>query len=69
MCLERRKAERKTYRPPNKFCIAPFVHMERSRLYSDDRTKYPCKRGDFDPNGDRHPENSGKAGYECSLFY
>ncbi|MBW1803286.1 MAG: molybdopterin-dependent oxidoreductase, partial [Deltaproteobacteria bacterium] len=54
----------RTYRSPNKFCIASYTHSERSRLYSEDRIRYPYKRVDFDPNGDRHPENRGKVGYE-----
>lgn len=37
---------------------------QRQRVYAPDRLKYPMKRVDFDPNGDRHPENRGKSGYE-----
>ena len=37
--------------------------MERVRVYSEDRIKYPMKRIDFDPKGERHPENRGKSGY------
>lgn len=52
------------YTPPKKFNLAPYIHGERARLYSDDRIKYPYKRVDFDPKGDRHPETRGKASYE-----
>jgi molybdopterin guanine dinucleotide-containing S/N-oxide reductase-like protein len=52
------------YTPPNKFFISPYVHGERTRLYSEDRIKYPYKRIDFDPDGERRTENRGKAGYE-----
>ena len=48
-----------SYTPLKKFNIAPFVHAERTRLYSEDRIKYPMKRKDFDPNGDRNQEKSG----------
>jgi len=52
------------YTPPKKFNIAPYVHAERRRLYSDERIKYPMKRVDFDPNGERNPQNRGKSSYE-----
>jgi len=52
------------YTPPKKFALSPYVHAERTRVYSEDRIKYPLKRVGFDPNGDRHPETRGKAGYE-----
>ena len=57
-------ADGKRYTPPNKFNLAPFVHAERQRVYSDDRIRYPYKRVDFDPHGERHTEMRGKSGYE-----
>ena len=45
------KAGDREYVPPKKINLAPFVHAERTRLYSDDRIKYPMKRVDFDPEG------------------
>ena len=54
----------KQYSPPKKFNLAPMVHAERRRLYSDDRIKYPMKRVDFDPDGERNPQNRGKSAYE-----
>ena len=53
----------KKYSPPKKFNLAPMVHAERRRLYSDERIKYPMKRVDFDPNGERNPQNRGKSAY------
>lgn len=53
----------KSYSPPKKFNLSPFVHGERRRLYSDDRIKYPMKRVDFDPKGERNPQNRGKSPY------
>ena len=41
-----------------------MVHAERRRLYSDERIKYPMKRVDFDPDGERNPQNRGKSPYE-----
>jgi trimethylamine-N-oxide reductase (cytochrome c) len=58
------EADGKKYSPPKKFSISPYVHAERRRLYSDERIKYPMKRVDFDPNGERNPQNRGKSGYE-----
>jgi len=58
------EARGRKFSPPRKACIAPFTAAERARLYSEDRIKYPLKRIDFDPQGDRHPETRGKSGYE-----
>ena len=58
------EADGKKYSPPKKFNLAPMVHAERRRLYSDERIKYPMKRVDFDPNGERNPQNRGKSAYE-----
>jgi molybdopterin guanine dinucleotide-containing S/N-oxide reductase-like protein len=58
------KAGDKEYTPPLKANLAPFIHAERTRLYSPDRIKYPMKRVDFDPNGNRNPEKRGISGYE-----
>ena len=52
------------YTPPRKVTVPPFVYTERNRLYSENRIKYPMKRVDFDPHGERNPENRGKSGYE-----
>jgi anaerobic selenocysteine-containing dehydrogenase len=51
------------FSPPKKFALAPFVHAEKRRLYSNERIKYPMKRVDFDPNGARNPQNRGKSRY------
>ena len=50
--------------PPRKATSPPPNFTERMRVYSDTRIRYPLKRRDFDPSGDRHPENRGKSGYE-----
>ena len=54
----------KVYSPPRAFRLGPPVYGERSRIYSDNRILYPMKRVDFDPNGQRNPQNRGKSGYE-----
>jgi trimethylamine-N-oxide reductase (cytochrome c) len=53
----------KKYSPPRKTTLSTYVLAERNRIYSDDRVAYPRKRVDFNPNGDRHPENRGKSPY------
>jgi len=58
------EADGRKFYPPRKVTIAPYTITERQRVYSDDRIKYPLKRVDFDPNGDRHPETRGKSGYQ-----
>jgi len=50
--------------PPRRVTLSPPGMTERQKIYSDDRIKYPLKRVDFDPKGDRHPENRGKSEYE-----
>jgi len=52
------------YSPPKKVTLSPYVHAERRRIYSDERLKYPMKRVDFDPNGERNPQNRGRSRYE-----
>ena len=58
------EADGKKYSPPKKFNVAPMVLAESARLYSDERIMYPMKRVDFDPNGERNPQNRGKSAYE-----
>jgi molybdopterin guanine dinucleotide-containing S/N-oxide reductase-like protein len=57
------EVEGKKYSPPRKMTLSTYVLTERNRIYSEDRVAYPRKRIDFDPNGDRHPENRGRSPY------
>jgi trimethylamine-N-oxide reductase (cytochrome c) len=52
------------FSPPEKSCVSPLTLTEKARVYSETRIKYPMKRIDFDPNGDRHPGTRGKSGYK-----
>jgi len=54
----------KKFSPYEKACLAAFTLTERTKVHSDERIKYPLKRIDFDPKGNRHPETRGKSGYE-----
>ncbi len=58
------EARGRIFSPPRKATLAPFTVAERARVYSENRIKYPLKRIDFNPQGDRHPEMRGKSGYE-----
>ena len=54
----------KKYSPPKAFRLSPPVHGEKNRVYSEDRILYPMKRVDWDPNGERNPQNRGKSAFE-----
>lgn len=58
------EARGKTFTPPKAFRCSPYVHAEKNRFYSENRILYPMKRVDFDPNGERNPQNRGISGYE-----
>ena len=57
-----------SFAPPRKVCLPPYSMTERSRAYSEERIQYPMIRVDFDPNGERHPENRGKSGYRRATW-
>jgi len=54
----------KTLEPLIKSLPAPFSLAYKKRVYSPNRIKYPLKRVDWDPNGERHPENRGKSKFK-----
>jgi anaerobic selenocysteine-containing dehydrogenase len=58
------EAKGKKFSDPRKTTINTFNIAERTRVYSENRIKYPMKRKNFDPNGERHPELRGKDEYE-----
>jgi anaerobic selenocysteine-containing dehydrogenase len=57
----------KKYSPPRALRLSPFTITERNRLGTEqdpkNRILYPMKRVDFDPKGERNPQNRGKSGY------
>jgi trimethylamine-N-oxide reductase (cytochrome c) len=57
------KARGKLFTKPAKTLPAPYELAFKQRVYSANRVKYPLKRVDFDPNGERNPQNRGKSGY------
>ena len=58
------KARGQEFTPPRHTTLAPHGMNYKSIVYSPDRLLYPMKRVDFDPNGERNPQNRGKSGYE-----
>ncbi|WP_258359135.1 molybdopterin-dependent oxidoreductase [Moorella sulfitireducens] len=57
-------ARGKNFTPPRKTTVSPYTLAWKSMVYSPDRLLYPMKRVDFDPNGNRNPQNRGISGYE-----
>jgi len=47
-----------------KSLIPPFALAYKQRVYSKNRILYPLKRADFDPNGERNPQNRGISKFE-----
>ncbi|ENY8013060.1 molybdopterin-dependent oxidoreductase [Vibrio fluvialis] len=58
------KARGRTFTPRRSGTVSPHALALRSMVYSDNRLLYPMKRVDFDPNGERNPQNRGISGYE-----
>ncbi|MEM2213751.1 MAG: molybdopterin-dependent oxidoreductase [Candidatus Nezhaarchaeales archaeon] len=58
------EARGRRFSPPLKVTVAPYVLAERCRIYSPKRVLKPLKRVDFDPKGERNPQNRGLSGYE-----
>jgi molybdopterin guanine dinucleotide-containing S/N-oxide reductase-like protein len=54
----------KTYQPMLKSLPSPFSLAYKKRVYSPNRIKYPLKRIDWDPDGDRNTQNRGKSKYK-----
>jgi molybdopterin guanine dinucleotide-containing S/N-oxide reductase-like protein len=58
------KARGQVFEASMKSLIPPFTLAYKNRVYSPNRTMYPLKRVDWDPNGERNPQNRGKSRYE-----
>lgn len=57
------RAKGKIFTRPAKTLPAPYEVAYKLRCYSPNRVRYPLKRVDWDPNGERNPQNRGKSGY------
>jgi anaerobic selenocysteine-containing dehydrogenase len=53
-----------TFKPSMKIFQPPFNLAYKKRVYSPNRIKYPLKRVDWDPNGERNPQNRGKSKFK-----
>ncbi len=56
-------ARGKKFTPPRRATLSPHGLASKSMVYSSKRLLYPMKRVDFDPNGERNPQNRGTSGY------
>ena len=53
----------KTFEPKMKFLLSPLSIAYKKRVYSPARLRYPMRRVDFDPKGERNTQNRGKSKY------
>ena len=51
----------KSLEPLMKAVPSPFSLAYKKRVYSPNRIKYPLKRVDWNPNGERNPQNRGRS--------
>lgn len=57
------EARGRTFSPPRRTTTTCHTLASKSMVYSPDRLLYPMRRVDFDPDGERNPQNRGKSGY------
>ena len=56
--------DRHILEPPLKHQMPAYQLAYKKRVYSPNRIKYPLKRVDWDPNGERNPQNRGKSKFK-----
>jgi anaerobic selenocysteine-containing dehydrogenase len=57
------QAKGKTFEPPLHALVGPIGLAYKKRIYSKNRVRFPLKRVDWDPKGERNTQNRGKSGY------
>ena len=57
------KARGKQFEPDMKSFPPPLAVGYKTRAYSPNRIPYPLKRVDWDPHGERNPQNRGESKY------
>ena len=57
------EARGKKFMPPDHSMLSHFGLTYKKRVYSENRVRYPLKRVDWDPNGERNTQNRGKSKY------
>ncbi|MEM2559677.1 MAG: molybdopterin-dependent oxidoreductase [Candidatus Bathyarchaeia archaeon] len=55
------EARGKTFKPLMKELVPPFRLVYKNVVFSPTRVRYPLKRVDWDPKGERNPQNRGKS--------
>jgi molybdopterin guanine dinucleotide-containing S/N-oxide reductase-like protein len=58
------EARGKVFEPGMKTLLPPFTLAYKKRVDSPNRIKYPLKRIDWDPKGERNPQNRGKSRFK-----
>ena len=58
------EARGRKFSPPRRASVTSYSLGWKSMIESKDRNLYPMKRVDFDPDGERNPQNRGISGYE-----
>ena len=53
----------RVFAPPKRTLPGVYYLSYKKRVYSNNRVRYPLKRVDWDPNGDRNTQNRGKSKY------
>lgn len=54
----------KEYKPALTHPLLPWGFAGKKMAYGEERVNYPMKRVDWDPDGERNPQNRGISGYE-----
>ena len=57
------EARGKTLSPPDRTLPGVYYMSYKKRVYSENRVRWPLKRVDWDPKGERNPQNRGKSPY------
>jgi molybdopterin guanine dinucleotide-containing S/N-oxide reductase-like protein len=57
------EARGRSFSPVRKATVAPHTLPLKSLVYSENRLLHPMRRVDFDPNGERNPQNRGTSDY------
>ena len=58
------EARGKVYHAHEKSLPYAFQTAYKGRVYSPNRVPYPLKRVDFDPNGEKNPQNRGRSKFK-----
>ncbi|MDR1067663.1 MAG: molybdopterin-dependent oxidoreductase, partial [Clostridiales Family XIII bacterium] len=58
------EAKGRVFEPPRRTLPGVYYTSYKKRVYSENRVRYPLKRVDWDPAGERNTQNRGKSRYE-----